>query len=110
MPVVPEGFEPIAGYHCWENYHAFLWNYAAACCPLHAERFSLTATGPVRWRSSHSQSFPSLLEERGDINPESPKRVGVEPVRLALGGAQKISDGRSTQSIEKSENAALLHD
>ena len=49
------------------------------------------------------------LKYRADIQPQSPERVGVEPVRLPLGGAEEISDGGAAQSVEESKDSALLN-
>src|SRR5450759_4053475 len=50
------------------------------------------------------------LQQPRDIRSERPERIGVEPVVLALRRPQKISDRSSTQSVQESENPALLHD
>jgi hypothetical protein len=50
------------------------------------------------------------LKERGNILSQRPEGIGIEAIRLPLRRAEEFSDRRSTQSIEKSENSALLHD
>ena len=55
---------------------------------------------------------PKLLVDSGSeftwLPTDVLERIGVEPVRLSLGGTEEISDGRSAQPIEESQNSTLL--
>src|SRR5690349_9629168 len=51
-----------------------------------------------------------LPKEFRDIDPQRAERIGIEPVGLPLGGAEKVADGGATEAVEKAEDAALLND
>jgi len=53
--------------------------------------------------------FSDLLQQRRDIYSKRAERVGVEAIRLSLGWAEEIADGSSAETIEESENPALLN-
>jgi hypothetical protein len=84
---------------------------ATSACPYHANlqrargfrsgNFApLSITEQLR-AAGFARSTVTLLQDRGDVLSESAKRVGVEPVRFTLGGAKEITNGSSTETIEK---------
>src|SRR3982751_374194 len=51
----------------------------------------------------------NLRQQARDVLPQSAERIGVEPIRFPFRGAEEISDGRSTEVIQKAEDPAFLN-
>jgi hypothetical protein len=50
------------------------------------------------------------LQDGRDIDPQGAESVGVEPIRLSLGGTEEVSHRCPAQPVQKSKNPAFLHD